>query len=171
MITIPNILSFLRFPLALLFLWNDIKLRVIAIVIASLTDFLDGFLARRYAMRSRIGTILDPISDKFFVLFALGIFIGEGRISPFEATAMLCRDFAVIIFGIFLTARGQMATYQFRSIWCGKITTTLQLAVLLLLTFGFIIPTYIYSVFVVLGLAALGELYYVDHSPQSQCDT
>lgn len=157
--TFPNLLSFLRIPLALVFLQGDVSLRVAAILGAMLTDFLDGFLARRYQMCSRVGTTLDPMSDKFFVLLAITILFQEGQLTWIAAISMLCRDFAVTLFGLYLILTRQWDNYRFRAIWCGKITTTLQLGVMLALTLHFPVPNGVYAIFILLGILALGELY------------
>lgn len=162
MLTIPNFLSFLRFPLAILFIQGNTTLRVVSILLAALSDFLDGYLARQYQQKSQFGTILDPIADKFFVASALSLFFVKGQISILEVCAMLCRDFSVILFGLYLVITGYFEKYHFRSIWCGKITTTIQLGVLLALTLEISIPTYLYGLFVLLGCAALIELYLSD---------
>lgn len=160
--TLSNCLSLLRFPLALVFLNSDPLLRMGAILVALITDGLDGYLARRYNQVSRLGTVLDPLADKFFVLFALYIFIGEARLSWPDAALFICRDFSVVIYGLYLALRGRLMSYQFRAIWCGKITTVLQLLILLSLSAGYPVPNIVYTLFAVLGLAALVELYFTD---------
>jgi CDP-diacylglycerol--glycerol-3-phosphate 3-phosphatidyltransferase len=167
MMTFPNLLSFLRIPLAFLFLQQNVYLRAAALFAAMATDFFDGYLARRYNMCSRVGTTLDPMTDKFFVIFALTILFFEGQINAIEVTSMLCRDFAVILFGLYLIISRTWDNYQFRAIWCGKITTALQLLVLLALTFQIPIPSETYSVFIVLGIFALGELYLFNQTIRS----
>lgn len=159
MITLPNFLSFLRIPLAFLFLEQELFFRVLALVGATITDFLDGFLARRYNMSSRVGTTLDPMTDKFFVIFALTVLFQEGQITLVNALSMLCRDLAVFIFGLYLILSRTWDNYQFRAIWCGKVATTLQLLVLLALTLNWPLPEGVYALFIFLGIAALGELY------------
>ncbi len=161
MFTVSNFLSLLRAPLAFFFLSSDIYYRIFAIVVAMITDSLDGYYARRFRATSQIGAILDPLMDKFFVLFALSIFIQEEQITPIQVLTFLCRDFSVLLFGIYLAFRGQWHEYQFRSIWCGKITTTLQFFVLISLTFQQPLPNFIFPLFVVLGFFALIELYLI----------
>lgn len=112
MLTLPNILSILRLPLAVLFFKGNMAIRIVAIVCAGITDFLDGYIARRYNQSSRIGTVLDPISDKAFVITALSTFLLNGNISIYEASAMLCRDFSVIIFGFYLVLTGNFGKYH-----------------------------------------------------------
>lgn len=159
MITVPNFLSLLRVPLALVFLQSNPIWRALAIVAAMITDGLDGFLARRYDMKSKVGVFLDPVMDKFFVIFIAVTFINEGSLGIYEALALICRDFSVVIFGIYLSFAGKLTSYRFRSIWCGKATTFLQFFALLGLTFGFAIPSIFYTIFIILGLLALAELY------------
>lgn len=159
MMTIPNFLSFLRIPLAFAFLQDDLLLRILALLGAAFSDFLDGFLARRYNMRSRIGTTLDPMSDKFFVIFVLAILFREERLNLWEAASMLCRDFAVTLFGLYLILAREWDGYCFRAIWCGKIATTCQFAVLLMLTLHYPLPSETYAIFILLGGLALVELY------------
>lgn len=157
--TIPNMISLARLPLALFFLQNHPLYRAIAILLAMLSDGLDGYLARRYRSTSTIGSLLDPLMDKFFVLFCLGVFINEDKLTLWEAAAFICRDFSVLFFGITLALKGYLSTYQFRSIWCGKVTTFLQFSTLFALTLDVAIPSFAYAVFIALGLFALAELY------------
>lgn len=159
MLTLPNLLSFLRIPLAFLFLQENVFLRFFAIILAMISDGLDGFLARRYQTSSKFGTLFDPFADKFFVVFVLSIFIRENRLTIWEAAAFICRDFSVFFFGIYLALKGKLSNYRFRAIWCGKITTFFQFMILLALTFKFDIPFFIYTFFIVLGMLALMELY------------
>lgn len=155
---LSNSLSLLRAPLAFLFLLENPMLRMVAIILAMITDSIDGYLARRYHATSRLGAILDPAMDKFFVTFALLVFLGEEKLKLWELTAMLSRDVALCLFGIYLSLSGYWQSYEFRSIRWGKITTALQFFVLIGLTFGLRFPWYLYSTFIVFGILALYEL-------------
>lgn len=160
-LTFSNFLSLLRGPLAFLFLLENPLYRCIAIIIMA-TDFLDGYLARKYGKTSQFGAVLDPLMDKFFVVFAVTVFIMEGHLQVWEALALISRDFAVLIFGCYLAQSGTWSNFQFRSIWSGKIATTLQFFVLMGLTFNIVIPIYIFWCFIVLGVLALCELYFIE---------
>lgn len=159
MLTLPNLITLLRFPLALAFLQDNPYYRAIALLLAMLSDGLDGYLARRYGNISRFGTFIDPVADKLFVLFVLGIFLNENRLFPWEAATMLCRDISVVIFGVYLTCKGTLGQYQFRAILCGKLMTALQFTVLFGLIFHLDFPPFVYFLFVIIGLSALVELY------------
>lgn len=158
MINLPNIISFSRIPLAFCFLQTNPFYRTIALLIALVTDGLDGYLARRTGSASRLGTLLDPFTDKFFVILAASVLISEGRLTLFELSLLICRDFSVLLFGCYLLVRRRLSRYNFRAIWCGKITTVLQFSTLLAVIWGFPIPPLVYGAFVTLGLLAFVEL-------------
>lgn len=157
--TIPNALSLLRLPLALLFFNQSLVWRTVIIFLAMFSDGLDGFLARRYRQSSQVGTLLDPLMDRFFVFFVIGILYQENSLSTWEVGALVCRDLAVLLFGCYLVLSGLLTTYRFRAIWCGKVTTFLQFMLFLGLTFKIEIPHSFFTVFVFLGVLALVELY------------
>lgn len=159
MLTLPNVITLLRLPLAFAFLQENAFVRGIALVLAMLSDGLDGYLARRYGKISRIGTLLDPVVDKFFVFFILAVMLAEHRLEWWEAATMLCRDISLLVFGAYLAVKGNLAKYQFRAIWCGKMMTSLQFVVLIGLVFHVNFPPPVYGLFVLIGFAALGELY------------
>src|ERR1700722_7213630 len=98
MLSLSNGLSFLRAPLALLFLVDSIPWRITAIVLAMVTDSVDGYPAARYRSASQFGAILDPTMDKFFVFFGLGVLLMEGRLEIWQACSMLARDFFLCLF-------------------------------------------------------------------------
>jgi CDP-diacylglycerol---glycerol-3-phosphate 3-phosphatidyltransferase len=159
MITLPNLLSFLRIPLAFVFLLPDPLLRGCALLGAMATDFLDGYLARRYQLGSKLGTLLDPFTDKFFVLFVLALLYQEGQIALWEAMCMLARDGALIVFTLYLVFTRRWNTYQIRAIWSGKVSTTFQLFVLGALALNIRVPAAVYLLFLPLGAFALLELF------------
>ncbi|MBS0624770.1 MAG: CDP-alcohol phosphatidyltransferase family protein [Verrucomicrobia bacterium] len=159
MITISNSLSFLRVPLAFAFLQANPLLRLASIFLAMLTDSIDGYLARRSQSASRFGAILDPATDKFFAYFALSVLFFEGTISPWEAAAMLSRDFFLCIYGFLMLASGRWKSIVFRAIRWGKVTTALQFIILMGLTTGISFPWYIFASFILMGGLAFIELF------------
>ncbi len=160
--TLSNFLSLLRIPLAFVLISDQTLFRFLAISLAMLTDGLDGYLARRYRMISQVGAFLDPLTDKFFVLFAIGVFMHEGYLELGQAVALVSRDIAIVLFGFYLKLKGTWADFSIQSIRCGKATTFLQFLVLLMFTFHYHIPGYAFIIFVVLGVMALLELYYIE---------
>lgn len=160
MFNLPNLITLIRIPCALIFLQGNPVIRAIALLIAMGSDCLDGYVARRYSKVSRFGTFLDPMVDKIFVFFVLEILLEEGQIAPWQVASMLCRDVAIIVFGGYLILRGKFGKYQFRSIWFGKVTTALQFVVILALTLNLYISPFFFVTFIILGPLALCELYF-----------
>lgn len=63
--------------------------------IASLTDFVDGYIARHYNQTSDFGKFLDPLADKLLVVAAMLIFVQQGRMPAWVVMIVLVREFAV----------------------------------------------------------------------------
>lgn len=68
---------------------------MIIFAVASLTDFVDGYVARHYNQTSDFGKFLDPLADKLLVVAAMLIFIQQGRMPAWVVMLVLTREFAV----------------------------------------------------------------------------
>lgn len=64
----------------------------ILFIIASLTDWLDGYLARKWKVESNMGRLMDPIADKILVLGAIVMLLTMGRVDPVMVFLFLARD-------------------------------------------------------------------------------
>jgi CDP-diacylglycerol--glycerol-3-phosphate 3-phosphatidyltransferase len=159
MLSLSNSLSFLRAPLAFLFLIENTTCRIVAILLAMFSDSIDGYLARKRQAVTRFGAILDPAMDKFFVLFALSVLFTEGRLELWQGCAMISRDFFLCVFGLYLSLSGHWESYKFTAIRWGKVTTALQFIVLVGLTLDVRCPSYLYCVFILFGMLAFIELW------------
>ncbi len=145
--------------MAFLFLSESQTLRFWAVVLAALSDWVDGYIARRYQSTTLFGTILDPLMDKFFVYFALFIFYSEGKILSWGLTAMLSRDVFLVLYGLMMLMRKRWKSIVFRSVRWGKVTTALQFAVLVGLVFHCSLPPILFCAFVAMGWLAFLELF------------
>ncbi len=129
-LNLPNTLSLLRLPLAVLFLLTSTPaLQGLLIVAAGATDFVDGWLARRFQQRSRTGELLDPITDKLFVVTVLAALFAREQMRAWEVLLLLTRD--LYNSAAFCLAKVRGWPLQFRARLSGKIVTTLQIATLL----------------------------------------
>jgi phosphatidylglycerophosphate synthase len=155
---LPNMLSLSRGGLAFLLLIDDSLVRTLAILMAMLSDGLDGYLARKLNQRSAFGAFLDPLMDKFFAAFALCIFLEEKRLNLWQAATLLCRDFSVLAFGLFLLASKKWKIFRFQSLWMGKLTTFLQFIVLMGIVNHVQFPDFFFELFILLGILAFIEL-------------
>lgn len=157
--TLPNIISLTRVPLSILFIFSTPPIRLFTLGIALLSDGLDGYIARNWNLKSRLGHTIDPLTDKIFVVTALATLILESKLTLIDASFFLSRDISLAIFGTYLWVSDQWANYNFRAIYFGKAATLLQFAALCLIVAGITLPTYVYGIFVLLGIGALVELF------------
>ena len=92
-----DVLTAIRLPLAVAFvLVDDAGWRIGILALASLTDFADGLVARRFG-GSRLGAFLDPVADKLFMACAFAVIVVDGALSPLEVVGVLARDIAAAI--------------------------------------------------------------------------
>lgn len=88
-------------------------------VVACLTDFVDGYIARHYNQVSDFGKFLDPLADKLLVLACMLIFIQWGRMPAWAVMIVLAREFAVSGLRMVAAAGGKVLAAG----WSGKIKT------------------------------------------------
>jgi cardiolipin synthase (CMP-forming) len=95
---IPNYLTYFRIAvipaLVLVFPWSY-KLPALLFAVASITDWLDGYVARIWQAQSNIGRFLDPIADKLLVATALMLLVQADRADLLPAIAIVCREILV----------------------------------------------------------------------------
>ncbi len=131
-VTPPNIVSSSRVALAAAFVLVDaVWLRVVLLLMATFSDFLDGWLARRAKVTSRFGALLDPVADRLFVLTVVGTYLVEGHLTAWHAVALLFRDLMSVIGWFVARNVSWLREIPFRARKPGKLVTVLQFAVLL----------------------------------------
>ena len=99
---------------------------------ASLTDFLDGYLARKYHMVTDFGKFMDPLADKMLTTAAFLYMMRDGVCHPVVLAIVLFREFAVA--GVRMNAAAQ-GTVIAANLW-GKVKTVLQMLTILLYYFA-----------------------------------
>lgn len=128
---IPNGLTLLRLILAPIFPFVPESWRFPILVVAGLTEFLDGFFARRWGTVSSFGRTMDPVADKAFVLAVVLTLFMDGAVELWEVAAIGVRD-AVVLIGattLFFVDRDEF--HQASARLPGKICTILQFTFLL----------------------------------------
>jgi CDP-diacylglycerol---glycerol-3-phosphate 3-phosphatidyltransferase len=104
-------------------------LAAIVFVIASATDALDGWLARRREMVTSFGKLMDPLADKLLITAALVSLVALYRLDAWVAMVIIAREFAVTGLRMLAMEQGHIIS---ASIW-GKLKTTTQVAMVLAL--------------------------------------
>jgi CDP-diacylglycerol--glycerol-3-phosphate 3-phosphatidyltransferase len=112
---------------------------LLTFAIAALADALDGYVARRYNQRSELGAILDPLADKLLLVSGIILLSLENRrlldrIPMWLTVTVLSRD-AIILIGLALI-HYMMGKVQVRPRLTGKISTVLQMAIVLWILLG-----------------------------------
>ena len=137
-------------------LWGSDSSDIVAgcvFIAACVTDFLDGFLARKYNQITTFGKFMDPLADKLLVCAALICFLvqEDTEMPAWVVIVIISREF--IISGFRLVAAEKGVTIA--ASWWGKIKTTVQMLMSLLLIFHFQAPVFrtIDQVFIYLALA------------------
>lgn len=107
---------------------------VIALVLfclASVTDFLDGYIARKYNQVTDFGKFVDPLADKLLVTAALVIFVERGLFAAWMVFIILAREFIITSLRNVAAAKGQVMA----AAWSGKVKTCVQIAGIIILFF------------------------------------
>lgn len=135
---LPNKLTVLRVlmvPFFVLFMLTDLggvanKWIALAIfVVASLTDLLDGKIARKYNLVTNFGKFMDPLADKLLVCSAMICLIGKGSLAAWIVIVIIAREFIISGFRLVASDNGIVIAASY---W-GKFKTVFQMAMVIVL--------------------------------------
>jgi cardiolipin synthase (CMP-forming) len=127
--SLPNLLSISRLALAAAFVMVDnVDVRIVLVMVALATDYLDGWIARQFGPITRMGAILDPFADRVFVLIGVAVFLYDGTISTWEYFVMISRDLMTAVGFLVARAMPSLRAVAFHARFPGKLVTVLQLA-------------------------------------------
>ena len=127
-------------------------------VIASVSDFLDGYIARHYNQVSDFGKFLDPLADKLLVTAALIIMVEWGRMPAWAVIIIVAREFAVTGLRLVAANGGRVIAAG----WSGKIKTfsTMIGLILMMLVTGVSVLDWVVTILVVLATVYSGIEYF-----------
>lgn len=129
--TTANIITIARILLVPVFVYfaaifpganREIIAAVIFFVI-SMTDFLDGYIARKYNQITDFGKFLDPLADKILVISAFVIFVAQGSLSPIITIVVIAREFLVTSIRLVAAGKGTVIAASMS----GKLKTVTQI--------------------------------------------
>lgn len=98
-------------------------------VLASLTDYLDGYIARKCNLVTDFGKFMDPIADKLLVMSAMVILVSQNRMPAWICVVMLAREFIISGFRLVAAGKGTVIAAGMT----GKIKTVTQMAAIIML--------------------------------------
>lgn len=135
-VNVPNVLTLIRIlavPVLVVALLDATPsgdlLAAIVFAAASVTDMLDGYLARSRNAITTFGKLMDPIADKLLIIAALVALVSLGRLAAWVAMVVIAREFAVTALRMAATSQGVViSASQF-----GKAKTCFQIAMVLAL--------------------------------------
>ena len=136
----PNSLTLLRvalIPILVLVFFSDLELLFelasLIFIVAALTDWLDGYLARRLDQTTSFGAFLDPVADKLMVTVAIILLIHQQQSSLFTVAGciIVAREILVSALREWMSEIGQRTSV--RVSWLGKLKTTVQMTAMIVL--------------------------------------
>ena len=135
-LNLPNVLTMLRIllvPVLVVALLNETSngdlLAAIVFALASLTDAMDGYLARSRNAITTFGKLMDPIADKLLIIAALVALVSLDRLAAWVAMVIIAREVAVTMTRMQATQQGVVIAAN----WWGKAKTIVQVAAIFLL--------------------------------------
>ncbi|KJU82340.1 CDP-diacylglycerol--glycerol-3-phosphate 3-phosphatidyltransferase [Candidatus Magnetobacterium bavaricum] len=132
---IPTLLTLSRIvliPVFILVTPDNPLLGAVVFGIASITDFLDGYLARHLGQITEFGIIMDPVADKFLVISALFLLVSMGSLSVWLAIIITVREFLVTTLRVVALSKKIVIKAELG----GKLKTTAQITGILCLILG-----------------------------------
>jgi cardiolipin synthase len=125
---LPNIISLSRVLLAAGFVVVErVDVRLGLVGLAGLTDFFDGWLARRAKWTTRWGALIDPFADRVFALVAVTTFLLMGALSTTGYFVLISRDLMTAIGFLVSRVVPWLQNVEFKARMSGKVVTVLQL--------------------------------------------
>ena len=133
-VTIPFIVGIFYFPDDLISFTAKNVTATAIFIFAAVTDWLDGYLARKLNQMSAFGAFLDPVADKLFVVGALVILLFLGRVDPLVALIIIGREIAISALREWMAKVGQAKSVAVAFI--GKLKTVVQMVAIPMLLYS-----------------------------------
>ncbi|MDX1572577.1 MAG: CDP-alcohol phosphatidyltransferase family protein [Methylophaga sp.] len=131
---IPNLICWFRIALVAPVVWTmlkfDFQLALLLFAIAGISDGLDGFLAKHYHWKSRLGSILDPLADKLLLVASFAT-LSYLALLPWWLFALVMGRDLLIVAGAFAYHKA-FGEFEFEPLWSSKVNTLLQIVLVLL---------------------------------------
>jgi CDP-diacylglycerol--glycerol-3-phosphate 3-phosphatidyltransferase len=140
---IANKITILRIVLIPIFLFvllsnitNNLLIALVLFLVASFTDFLDGYLARKLDLVTKLGKFMDPLADKLLVISAMMAFVEIGLLPAWVAFIIVSRELIISVFRAIAASEGVVIAAS----WWGKLKTNSQIIMIIILLLNNYIP-------------------------------
>jgi cardiolipin synthase len=161
---IPNILTVFRMFLIPIFITiffsnntNNLLLSILIFLLAGATDVLDGYIARKYKLVTKWGTVMDPLADKLMLLTVLTCLVIKNYIPIWILIVVSIKEAALIISGTFLYKKDTVIPAN----KFGKISTLLFYIAIFILSIDRSVGKYLLYTAVISALIALINYSYI----------
>ena len=132
-LTIPLVVGVFYVPGVWLSSWHQNLIATVLFIAAAITDWLDGYFARRLNQTSAFGEFLDPVADKLMIAAALIVLVELGRVEAIIAVVIIGREIAVSALREWMAKIGQSKSVAVN--FLGKIKTISQMIAVPLLLY------------------------------------
>lgn len=105
-------------------------------IFAGISDALDGFIARTWNFKTKLGAYLDPIADKLLILSSYVTLVLLSKLQVWISIVVIGRDVLLGIMGLIMLKFIDLRTYNIRPSIIGKVTTVMQIITILLVLSG-----------------------------------
>jgi cardiolipin synthase len=135
---IPNVITFFRFllvlPVVILLLQDRFAAALVVFGVAGFSDALDGFLAKRFDWRSRLGSLMDPLADKLLLVSCFVTLGWLGWIPVWLVALVILRDLVIVAGAIFYNMR--IEQLEAEPTMVSKLNTAAQIFLVLTVIFS-----------------------------------
>ena len=136
---IPFFVGIYYFPDTVISPEDKNLIATLTFIVAAVTDWFDGYLARSLGQTSAFGAFLDPVADKLLICASLLVLLGQGRVDPLIALIIIGREIAISALREWMAELG--AGKSVAVAFVGKLKTTAQMtAIIALLLYEPLIP-------------------------------
>lgn len=144
-------------------LYHRLDIAFIAFLVAAITDGLDGYIARAFDQKTKLGAMMDPLADKLLIASAfLSFSLVSGlpdylRMPIYVPMIVISRDALILMgIGVIYLTNGDV---EFKPTWISKVTTVFQMLTIIALLLRFVYSSWLWTI--TAGLTVISGIDYV----------
>ena len=159
---IPNVLTMLRIALIGVFIWQYAQgkpfVALAVFVVAGMTDYLDGYIARKRNLITSFGKLMDPLADKLMLITVLYCLMMDGLVPMWLVVVVVAKELLMVLGGYFLYREGHVV--QARTV--GKVAQVVFVAaVVTTFLHEYVAPVNVVLLYVAAALSICAMVWYM----------